>query len=126
MLEVCFISTKVRKYNEVLLKYKQSTFHFFLFLYFISTSFYDVDLNLMHKMVPCDPRTIFLVTYFTEKMLENLDSIYLSILMLESIWTEFTRNFEFVQIQFRSTGTHNWNKIHNFKWIWSTSGKYVF
>ena len=41
ILAVYFISTKVRRYNinEVLLKYKQSTFYFFPFLYSIQTSF---------------------------------------------------------------------------------------
>ena len=43
---------------------------------------------------------------------------------------EFTKNCEFVQISFGSPGTYNWNKIHDFLSIWSTSGKimmsYIF
>ena len=58
------------------------------------------------------PRTTFLVTSFTEKMPESLDSIYSSSLMLENMillfylkQMEFTRNlFKFVNLFKFSSG----------------------
>ena len=41
------------------------------------------------KCLPEDPRTIFLATSFTPKILERSDSMYSSILMLENIWYDY-------------------------------------
>ena len=39
-------------------------------------------------------------------------------------WIEFTRNCEFVPIEFGSAGIHNWNKLQNFLWFRSTPDKW--
>ena len=50
-----------------------------------SSDLYNILNPHMHKLVPRDPRTIFLVTSFTRKMPESSDSMYSSIFMLENI-----------------------------------------
>ena len=85
----------------------------------------------MHKIGPRDPSIMFMATNFTQKMPESSGSMHSFILMLENIlFRDFTRNgpnsqkiYEFILIKFGSPRTHNWNKIHNFLWIWSTSCK---
>ena len=85
-----------------------------------------------HREVPRDPSTIFLATTFTRKTPESSDPMYSSFFMLENMisslylkWTEFTRNLEF-RSNCRSAGTRTkLEQIHNFLWIWSTSGKMI-
>ena len=93
------------------------------------------------KGVCGDPSTIFLVTIFTQKMPESSGFMYSSILMLENhphyliliIFPEVDQIHKKLWIWsnlIRVPGTHNWNKIHNFLWVQSTSGKmmmsYIF
>ena len=81
-----------------------------------------------------DSSVIFLATNFTRKMPESSDSTYSSIFMLENKWscnfTSCRRNFQeivnFVLIMGYRGPELNWNKIHNFVWILSTSGKLIY
>ena len=85
----------------------------------------------IHKMGPCRPKHYIFGDHFCSKNARKLRfHVFLHFTawkhMLLSFylkWTKFKRNFEFVLFYFGSLWTHNWNKIHNFLWIRSTSGK---
>ena len=84
----------------------------------------------MHKMGHRRPKHYIFGYHFCSKNARRLRFyVFLHfnarkhiMLSLYLIWTEFTRNCEFVPTWFGSPGTHNWNKVHNFLWIWYTSG----
>ena len=89
------------------------------------------------KWVPRDTSTIFVLTAFTQKMLESWNSMYSSILMLENIWYHYLSEYHHLissvdgihkrlrifTNSFWVPGTHDWNKIHKILWIQSTAGK---
>ena len=63
-------------------------------------------------------------------MPESSDYVYYSIFMLENIYHNFTENgpnsqeiMNFVSIVGSRVPELNWNKVHNFLWIRSTSGR---
>ena len=68
------------------------------------------------KWVPKDPNTIFLVTFFTQKMSESSNSIlaYSSILMISPFylkWTEVTRDCKFLKFSLSPWGLTIGTKI---------------
>ena len=94
--------------------------------------------SLVHKMGPQGPKQHIFRDQLYSKNARNLRfHVFLlfyarkhKTLSFYLKWTEFTRKCEFFTIQFRSVGTHNWSKIHDFQRIQSISGKmmisYVF
>ena len=80
----------------------------------------------MHKMSPRGPKHyIFGNNFYSKNFRKHIFHVFLHFNARKHMrssfylkWTEFTKNR-----YFGSTWTHNWNKIHNFLWIGSTSGK---
>ena len=85
----------------------------------------------MHKMGPWGPKQYIFGNHFCSKNARTLRfHVFLHFNARKHMtssfflrWTEFTRNCKFIPIWFGSPQTHNWSKIHNFLWIWSTSCK---
>ena len=83
----------------------------------------------MHKMGPQGPKHYIFGDLFCSKrglrfhVFLHFNARNRMVLSFYLNWTEFTRNCQIVPIQFGSSETHNWNKIHNLLWIRSTSGK---
>ena len=116
---ICFttISDPKQPWCVVLSEYSGS--HYSNVFYWAYFCFLHGILNPhMHKMGPRGLKNYIFGDHFLHfnGRKHMISSFYLK-------WVKFSRNCEFVPIQFGSLGTHNWNKIHNYLWIRSTSGK---